>query len=82
MEGSVKISDRNQVALPQDALKAIGADHGERVLVSLHHGVLELLAERLADRLLGRGLTEFRKAGLATFEKYWDNPDNEAWNEA
>ncbi|MHB8634158.1 MAG: hypothetical protein ACYDBQ_09370 [Thermoplasmatota archaeon] len=82
MVQSVKISDRNQVALPQDALAAIGAHRGERLLVRVHQGVLELIPERLADRLLGRGLTEFRKAGVATFEKYWDNQDDEAWDDA
>lgn len=82
MTQSVKISDRNQVALPQDALDAIGAKRGQRLVVRVHEGVLELIPERLADRLLDRGLREFRKAGLAAFEKAWDNPDDEAWNEA
>ncbi|MGQ0536008.1 MAG: hypothetical protein ACT4PT_08040 [Methanobacteriota archaeon] len=82
MVHTVKISDRNQVALPQDALDAIGAHRGERLLVRVHQGVLELIPEPLAERLLDRGLDEFRKAGLSTFEKYWDNAEDEAWNEA
>lgn len=80
MVQTVKISDRNQVALPQEALDAIGARRGERLLVRVRQGVLELIPERLAERLLDHGLDEFRKAGLGTFEKYWDNPDDEAWN--
>lgn len=82
MVQSVKISDRNQVALPQEALDAIGAHRGERLLVRVRHGLLELIPERLADRLLDRGLDEFRKEGLATFEKHWENRDDEAWNDA
>lgn len=79
---SVKISGRNQVALPQEALEAIGAQQGERLLIRVHAGVLELIPERLANKLLDRGLEEFRKAGLETFEKHWDNPEDEAWNDA
>lgn len=79
---SVKISGRNQVALPQEALDAIGAHHGERLLIRIQGGVLELIPERLANRLLDKGLQEFRKAGLETFEKHWDNDDDEAWNAA
>jgi hypothetical protein len=79
---SVKISGRNQVALPQEALDAIGAHQGERLLVRVNKGVLELIPENLAGRLLDKGLEEFRKAGLEGFEKHWDNPEDEAWNSA
>lgn len=79
---SVKISGRNQVALPQEVLDAIGAHQGERLLIRVQAGVLELIPERLANRLLDKGLQDFRKAGLETFEKNWDNDDDEAWNAA
>ena len=78
----MKISDRNQVALPEEELRAVGARKGERLLVRARGGVLELIPERLAERLLDEGLREFRKAGVKAFEATWDNPTDEAWNEA
>ncbi|MGB0653228.1 MAG: AbrB/MazE/SpoVT family DNA-binding domain-containing protein [Thermoplasmatota archaeon] len=79
---NVKISARNQVALPKDALDSIGAQVGERLIVHVRGGILELIPERLADRLLERGLEEFQAAGLSTFEREWDNDEDEAWNDA
>ncbi len=79
---NVKISARNQVALPKDALDSIGAHVGERLIVRVHHGILELIPERLADKILDHGMKDFQKAGLATFEQGWDNEEDEAWNEA
>ncbi len=79
---NVKISARNQVALPKDILDSIGAHVGERLIVHVRNGILELIPERLADRLLERGLADFQAAGLSTFERGWDNEEDEAWNEA
>lgn len=79
---NVKISARNQVALPKEALDSIGAHVGERLIVHVHDGILELIPERLADRLLEKSLKDFQAAGLATFERQWDNEEDEAWNEA
>lgn len=79
---NVKISARNQVALPKDALDSIGARVGERLIVHVRDGILELIPENLANRLLERGLKDFQKAGLAPFERDWDNDADEAWNEA
>ena len=79
---NVKISARNQVALPKEALDSIGAHVGERLIVHVRDGILELIPERLADRLLEKSLKDFQAAGLATFERQWDNEEDEAWNEA
>lgn len=79
---NVKISARNQVALPKEALDSIGARVGERLIVYVHDGILELVPERLADRLLEQGLKDFQAAGLSTFDRDWDNDEDEAWNDA
>lgn len=82
MVHSVKISARNQVALPAEELEAVGAQQGERLLVRAKDGVLVLIPEHLAEEILDRGLAAFRQAGLEAFEDLWDNPDDEAWDEA
>lgn len=79
---NVKISARNQVALPKEALASIGASVGERLIVHVRDGILELIPEHLADKILERGLKDFQKAGIATFERDWDNAEDEAWNDA
>lgn len=82
MVNAVKISDKNQVALPAEELQAVGAKRGERLLVRARNGIIELIPERLAERILDDGLKNFKHAGKRRFAKGWDNPHDEAWNDA
>lgn len=79
---SVKISARNQVALPKEMLDRIGAHQGERLVVRIQGGALVLIPEHLAEAMLDKGLEEFQRVGLESFIKGWDNDEDEAWNAA
>jgi bifunctional DNA-binding transcriptional regulator/antitoxin component of YhaV-PrlF toxin-antitoxin module len=78
---SVKISDKNQVAIPQDVLNEVGAKRGERLVVRARGKVIELIPEKMADDLLDEGYRTFQREAGKSFEKYWDNPYDEVWND-
>jgi bifunctional DNA-binding transcriptional regulator/antitoxin component of YhaV-PrlF toxin-antitoxin module len=79
---TAKLSAAHQVYLPADVLNAAGAKEGQTFIVRVRHGIIELIPESQADRALETGLQNMRKASLARLGETWDNPEDDAWNEA
>ena len=77
---TVKMTSKGQITLPADALKAMKARKGtEFILVQEGDEIILRKAERIGRAVLDetRG---FAALGLSSFERVWDNDEDEAWN--
>lgn len=76
------LSSGNQVYLPKEVLEEANIEEGSRFLVRVHDGIIELVPEALAEKALDAGLANLKRASMARLTELWDNPEDEAWNEA
>lgn len=79
---TVKLSSAHQVYLPEEILEAAHVREGERFVLRVRDGVIELVPERLAEQALEDGLENLKAAGLDQLQESWGNPEDEAWDEA
>lgn len=77
---TVKVTDKGQITLPAETLRAMKVRKGTE-LVLVQDGDRIILV-KAAD--VGRGIIDdtrgFAALGLSSFEKIWDNEEDEAWN--
>ncbi len=79
---TVRTSQKGQLTLPVAMLRALGIK-GKAELVAVQDGdkIVLARAERLAEPLIDE-LRGFEALGLSVFKQLWDNPEDEAWDNA
>jgi bifunctional DNA-binding transcriptional regulator/antitoxin component of YhaV-PrlF toxin-antitoxin module len=80
---TAKLTSSRQVYLPQEVLDEAGIDAGDgsRFVVRVRGGVIELVPEELAAKVLDEGLEEWRRASLDLLAQDWHNEEDQVWDE-
>lgn len=79
---TVKMSSDHQVYLPDEVLKASGTEEGQSFLIRVRGRIIELVPVDLAEKALEEGLANLQEASPDHLTDAWDNPEDEAWDEA
>lgn len=78
---TVKVSAKGQITLPAETLRSIRARKGtELVLVQEGDRIILVKAANIG-RAVADEAREFGALATRSFEKLWDNPEDEIWNE-
>lgn len=78
---TVKLTAGRQVYLPEEILDEAGVEEASRFVVRVRDGVIELVPEAVAARVLDEGLEAMREASLEHLAEAWDNEEDEAWDD-
>lgn len=79
---TVKLSEKGQITLPADALRAMRASRGtEFLLVQEGDRLLLVKADAVGKRLVD-DLGGWESLAAPAFKDLWDNDADEVWNEA
>lgn len=79
---TVKMSSGHQVYLPDEILEEARVGEEQSFVVRVREGRIELIPVELAERAIDEGLENLKRASLESLTEAWDNPEDEAWNEA
>lgn len=78
---TVKLTTGRQVYLPEEILEEAGVEGASRFVVRVRGGVIELVPEHVAAKVLDEGLEAMRQASLEHLGDEWDNDEDEAWDD-
>lgn len=79
---STERSSEHQGYLPDEILEEAGVEGGRSSVVRVRDHAIELIPAEIAERAIDAGLENLRRASLDTLTEAWENPEDEAWNEA
>lgn len=79
---TVKMSSGHQVYLPDEILEEAQVKEGQSFVVRVRDHTIELIPAELAERAMDAGLANLRGASMEALTEDWDNPEDEAWNDA
>lgn len=79
---TVKMSSGHQVYLPDEILEEARVGEEQSFVVRVREGRIELIPVELAERAIEEGLENLQRASLEDLTEAWDNPKDEAWNDA
>lgn len=78
---TVKVSDKGQIAIPQEIREEAGIKKGEELIIVQDNGTILLeKAQRVATKMKDdfKDLLKFSEQSL---KKVWDNKEDDIWNE-
>ncbi|MDP2909445.1 MAG: AbrB/MazE/SpoVT family DNA-binding domain-containing protein [Nanoarchaeota archaeon] len=78
---TVKVSDKGQIAIPQEIRKEAGIKKGEELIIVQDNGTILLeKAQKVATKMKDdfKDLLKFSEQSL---KKVWDNKEDNIWNE-
>lgn len=78
---TVKLTAGRQVYLPEEVLEEAGVEGASRFVVRVRGGVIELVPEHVAAKVLDEGLEAMREASLEHLEDEWDNEEDAVWDD-
>lgn len=78
---TVKLTSGRQIYLPEEVLEEAGVDEASRFVVRVRGGVIELVPEHVAAKVLDEGLEAMRRTSLEHLEDEWDNEEDEVWDD-
>lgn len=79
---SVKLTDKGQITLPAEALRAMNARKGTEFLVIQEGDRMVLVKASAVGRKLLDEFGGWEALAAPAFSDLWDNEADEAWNEA
>lgn len=78
---TAKVSAKGQLTLPAEVMRALNARKGtEFVLVQEGDRIVLTKATRVGKQIVD-DLADFHHLGLPSFNRLWDNPYDEVWND-
>jgi AbrB family looped-hinge helix DNA binding protein len=78
---TVKVTDKGQITLPADALRAMRVRKGTEFLLVQEGSRIVLTKASDVGKAVMDELEGFEALGLSSFERVWDNADDEVWND-
>lgn len=79
---TVKMSSGHQVYLPDEILEEAQVKEGQSFVVRVRENTIELIPAELAERAMDAGLANLRGASMEKLNEAWDDPEDEAWDDA
>tara|TARA_Y100000034_G_scaffold99058_1_gene121551 strand:- start:15 stop:269 length:255 start_codon:yes stop_codon:yes gene_type:complete len=78
---TVKVSDKGQIAIPQNFRESLGIDKGDDLTLVQIEGKILIEKSQITEEKIKEDFNDILKFSEDSLKEVWDNPEDEIWNE-